>query len=61
MQINPEKEKRGYENSGEANAIDGYIMEQSEEAKPILNNICETIRTAAPCAIEKISWGMPTF
>ena len=41
--------------------IDEYIAAQSEETRPILINIREAIRVAAPNAIEKISWHMPTF
>jgi len=41
--------------------IDEYIAAQSEEIRPILVRTRETIRKAAPDAIEKISWNMPTF
>jgi uncharacterized protein YdhG (YjbR/CyaY superfamily) len=41
--------------------IDEYISAQPEEVRPILVNIRETIRAAAPNATEKISWQMPTF
>ena len=41
--------------------IDEYIALQPEEVRPILNKIRKTIKKAAPKAIEKISWGMPTF
>lgn len=41
--------------------IDEYIAEQPEEVQPILHKVRETIRTAAPDAVEKISWRMPTF
>jgi len=43
------------------NTIDEYIAEQPEEVRPILIKIRETIRGAAPNAIEKIAWRMPTF
>jgi uncharacterized protein YdhG (YjbR/CyaY superfamily) len=43
------------------NSIDEYIAEQPEEMRPLLQSIRETIREAAPDAIEKISWQMPTF
>ncbi|HNW03922.1 MAG TPA: DUF1801 domain-containing protein [Oscillospiraceae bacterium] len=46
---------------GEISAIDDYIAGQPEEARPLLQAIRETIRNAAPDAIEKISWRMPTF
>lgn len=41
--------------------IDEYIENQSESVRPILQKIRETIQKAAPEAIEKISWQMPTF
>lgn len=41
--------------------IDEYIAAQTEEVRPILIKVCETIRAAAPDAMEKISWRMPTF
>jgi uncharacterized protein YdhG (YjbR/CyaY superfamily) len=41
--------------------IDNYIELQSEEVRPLLVKIRETIRDAAPDAIEKISYRMPTF
>jgi len=41
--------------------IDQYISAQVEETQPILYKICETIRNAAPEAVEKISCHMPTF
>jgi len=54
-----------YENQNhfcrEISTIDEYIAEQSEEVQPLLRKIRETIRNAAPKAVEKISWQMPTF
>jgi uncharacterized protein YdhG (YjbR/CyaY superfamily) len=44
-----------------ANNIDEYIAAQSPEVQPLLRQIRETIRAAAPDAVEKISWQMPTF
>jgi uncharacterized protein YdhG (YjbR/CyaY superfamily) len=41
--------------------IDGYIAVQPEEVQPVLNKIRKTIKKAAPKAIEKMSWRMPTF
>jgi len=41
--------------------IDEYIAAQSEDVRPILVKVRETIRAAAPDAVEKISWSMPTF
>lgn len=43
------------------NSIDEYIATQPEDVRPLLQSIRETIREAAPEAIEKISWQMPTF
>ena len=45
----------------EVNTISDYISAQTIEVQPILQNIRETIRAAAPGAIEKIAWQMPTF
>lgn len=45
----------------EAKAIDDYIAAQPSQVRPLLKSIRETIRAAAPDAIEKISWRMPTF
>ncbi len=44
-----------------SNSIEEYIDAQSEDVRPLLQSIRETIRAAAPEAIEKISWQMPTF
>ena len=46
---------------GKVETIDQYIAEQVDEVRPILQKIREVIRGAAPNAIEKISWQMPTF
>lgn len=46
---------------GKVETIDQYISEQAEAVQPILNKIREVIRAAAPDAIEKISYQMPTF
>lgn len=46
---------------GKISTIDEYVAAQSEEVQPLLNKIRETIRSAAPNAVEKISWQMPTF
>jgi len=43
------------------NTIDEYIASQSEELQIILQKVRDTIHKAAPKAIEKISWQMPTF
>ena len=42
-------------------SIDEYIKSQPEKIQPLLFKIRETIKKAAPEAIEKISWRMPTF
>jgi uncharacterized protein YdhG (YjbR/CyaY superfamily) len=49
------------ENIREAVTIDDYIAGQSEEVRPLLKAVRETIRAAAPDATEKISWRMPTY
>lgn len=43
------------------NSIDDYIAAQPEDIRPILEQIRKTIREAAPEAVEKISWQMPTY
>jgi len=42
-------------------SIDEYIVTFPEETQKILNEIRDTIKTAAPDAEEKISYQMPTF
>ncbi len=46
---------------GKIETIDQYICEQTEEIQPLLIKIRDTIRSAAPEAVEKMSWQMPTF
>ena len=41
--------------------VDEYIFIQPEEVKEKLNQIRDTIRHEAPMAIEKISYGMPSY
>lgn len=41
--------------------IDAYIDSCPVEIQLILKKVRETIRLAAPDAIEKISWNMPTY
>jgi uncharacterized protein YdhG (YjbR/CyaY superfamily) len=41
--------------------IDEYIAQYPENIREILQSIRETIRSAAPESMEKISYGMPTF
>ena len=43
------------------NNIEEYIAAQAEEVRPVLEKIRKTIKKAAPKAVEKISWSMPTF
>jgi len=59
--------KRDFKNTnqnhycGKIETIDQYISEQNENVQPILNKVRDVIKKAAPDAIEKISWKMPTF
>jgi len=47
---------------GEApKTIEAYIDAQSEEVRPLLNQVRDTLRTALPNAQERISWSMPTY
>jgi len=41
--------------------VDTYIAGQSEQVQPIIEKVRAVIHDAAPDAVEKISWGMPTF
>src|SRR5215469_10362518 len=41
--------------------VDEYIASQPVDAQSILRKVRETIRNAAPNAVEKISWKMPTY
>ena len=41
--------------------VDEYIGAQPHIIQPILRQVRSTIKSAAPDAIEKISWQMPTF
>ena len=43
------------------NTVDEYIAAQSETIQPILNQLREVIKSAAPTASEIISYGMPAF
>jgi hypothetical protein len=40
------------------NSIDEYIAAQTEDVRPLLQSIRETIRAAASDAVETISWHM---
>lgn len=41
--------------------VDEYIAAASEAARPMLNELREAIRAAAPDADERISYGMPYY
>lgn len=41
--------------------IEKYILQYPEELQKKLKELREIIKSAAPMASEKISWGMPTF
>ena len=41
--------------------IEEYIDRQPAEVQPCLRQLNNTIRTAIPDAMEKISWSMPTY
>ena len=45
----------------ETSSIDDYIVHQPENIRPMLEQVRQCIAAAAPHAIEKISWRMPTF
>ena len=51
-------EKKG---TDKINDIDEYIAQFPKEIQKRLRQIRTVIRKAAPKAVEKISWGMPTF
>lgn len=46
---------------GKISTIDDYIADQPAEVQPLLQAVRKTIHNAAPDAIEKMSWQMPTF
>ena len=41
--------------------VDSYIAAAPKEARPLLNELRETVRAAAPEADERISYGMPSY
>lgn len=41
--------------------IDDYIASAREEVRPVLQAVRRTVRSAAPEADERISYGMPAF
>lgn len=43
------------------NPIDEYIAAQDEMVQENLNEVRDVIRAQLPDAVEKISWGMPTW
>lgn len=45
----------------EAGSIDDYIAAQPAEVQPLLKKLRKTIRQAAPDAVEKISYRLPTY
>ena len=46
---------------GRIETIDHYISVQSVEVQPLLLRMREVIRAAAPEAVEKMAWQMPSF
>ncbi len=46
---------------GAPSTVDEYIHTASEAARPMLIELRETIRVAAPQADERISYGMPSY
>ena len=55
------KENQNHSCGDKIAGVDEYISEQSDEIKPILTKVRDTIRNAAPNAEERISWNMPTY
>jgi uncharacterized protein YdhG (YjbR/CyaY superfamily) len=47
--------------NGEYKTIDEYVKRFPEDVQGILEKVRQTIRQAAPDAVEAISYGMPTF
>lgn len=51
-----------FRSCGEApKTIEEYIERQPEQAQPFLRRVNNTIKSAIPDAVEKISWSMPTY
>jgi len=42
-------------------SVDAYIAGQPAELQPLLHQVRKVIRDAAPDAVEKMAWRMPTF
>lgn len=53
--------KKAPANSEDAAAVEAYLNAQPLERQAILRKVQQVIRQAAPDALEKISYGMPTF
>jgi uncharacterized protein YdhG (YjbR/CyaY superfamily) len=47
--------------TSDAASVDAYILTHPPAVQGLLQDIRHTIRTSAPLASEKISYGMPTF
>ena len=52
---------KGKTNKPEPKDVDAYIAAAPKAAQPLLNELREAIKTAAPQAKEKISYGMPSY
>lgn len=53
--------KKAPANSEDVAAVEAYLNAQPLERQTILRKVQQVIRQAAPDALEKISYGMPTF
>lgn len=42
-------------------AVDAYIASQPEDVRPMLEELRQTIRKAAPQTVETIDYGIPTY
>ncbi len=52
---------KGKTTKAEPRDVDSYIAAAPKAAQPLLNQLREVIKTAAPQAKEKISYGMPSY
>jgi len=52
---------KGKTTKAEPKDVDSYIAAAPKAAQPLLNQLREVIKTAAPQAKEKISYGMPSY
>lgn len=52
---------KGKTNKAEPKDVDAYIAAAPGTAQPLLNQLRAVIRTAAPQAKERISYGMPSY